>query len=367
MKAACCSGRKPTTGALTVSHAKERAAPVDPRAERQKADERPFLHATRSDDLVVEDRNRRRRRVTDRRDVGRNFLVRHVERLAHGLVDALVGLVRDEQVDVLELHARAAAASQDGLGKLRHGVLEHVAPLHPRNEQIAVDRLKPFRRNARTHSRKQIKQIAESIRRFGFTNPILIDDDDGMIAGHGRVEAAKTLGMPKVPTICVKHLTPERKRAFVLADNRLAELAGWDRDTLAIELQGLIELDFDVEVTGFDMGEIELILHDEEEDEGGKEKTGAGEDTAKSTCSPAVSRRGDVWLLGAHQLTCGDLPDEGGYAAVDAAIRHWQKSTGISATLAGCGQTFKAIAQKRRKQARRGSGPAAVPRTPEAA
>jgi hypothetical protein len=172
-----------------------------------------------------------------------------------------------------------------------------------------------------------------------------------------------------VPVLRVSHLSPAEQRAFVIADNRLAELAGRDRDTLAIELQGLIELEFAVEITGFDMGEIELILHDEEEDEGGKEKTGAGAKTANSTGGSAVSRRGDVWLLGAHQLTCGDSPDQAAYAAVDGAIRRWQKSTGISAILAGSGQTFKAIAQKRRKAApaRRASGPAAVPQTPESA
>jgi hypothetical protein len=229
-------------------------------------------------------------------------------------------------------------------------------------ERAPLARLTPCKTNARTHSPKQVGRIAASIKRFGFIVPILVNAENQIVAGHGRVEAAKLLGLAEVPVLRVSHLSPAEQRAFVIADNRLAELAGWDRDTLAIELEGLIELDFDVEVTGFDMGEIELILHDEEEDEGGKEKTGAGANTAKSTCGPAVSRRGDVWLLGAHQLTCGDSPDEGGYAAVDAAIGRWQKSTGISATLAGSGQTFKAIAQKRRKAApaRRASGPAAV-------
>ena len=138
---------------------------------------------------------------------------------------------------------------------------------------------------------------------------------------------------------------------------------------MAIELAGLIELDFAVEVTGFDMGEIELILLNEEEDEGGKEKTGAAAKTAMSTCGPAVSRHGDVWHLGPHQLTCGDSPDHAAYVAIDAAIRRWQKATGVSATLGGSGQTFKTIAQKRRKAAPtgRGSGPAAVPPTPEGA
>jgi hypothetical protein len=236
-------------------------------------------------------------------------------------------------------------------------------------ERVPLARLIACKTNARTHSPKQVRQIAESIKRFGFIVPVVVNKENQIVAGHGRVEAAKQLGLTEVPVLRVNHLSPAEQRAFRIADNRLAELAGWDRDTLAIELEGLIELDFAVEVTGFDMGEIELILLNDEEDEGGKEKTGAGAKTAKSTCGPAVSRRGDVWLLGAHQLTCGDSPDQAAYAAVDAAIRRWQKSTGVSATLGGSGQTFKAIAQKRRKAALtgRGSGPAAVPATPEAA
>jgi ParB-like chromosome segregation protein Spo0J len=196
---------------------------------------------------------------------------------------------------------------------------------------------------------------------------VLVNADNQVFAGHARLEAAKLLGLAEAPVLRVGHLSPAEQRAFVIADNRLAELAEWDREALAIELQGLMELDFAVEVTGFDMGEIELILHDEEEDEGGTEKTGAN--AANSRCGAAVSRCGDVWLLGAHQLSCGDAADEAGYAAVDAAIRRWQKSTGSSATLAGSGQTFKAIAQKRRKQVppRRASKPAAVAPSSEAA
>jgi hypothetical protein len=236
-------------------------------------------------------------------------------------------------------------------------------------ELVPVARLTACKSNARTHSPKQVGQIATSIKQFGFNVPILVNAQNEILAGHGRVEAAKLLGLAEVPVLRVSHLSPAEQRAFVIADNRLAELAGWDRDTLAMELQGLMELEFAVEITGFDMGQIELIAHDEEEDEGGKEKTGAGAKTANSTGGSAVSRRGDVWLLGAHQLTCGDSPDQAAYAAVDGAIRRWQKSTGISATLAGSGQTFKAIAQKRRKAApaRRASGPRAVPQTPESA
>jgi hypothetical protein len=164
-----------------------------------------------------------------------------------------------------------------------------------------------------------------------------------------------------VPVLRVNHLSPAEQRAFRIADNRLAELAGWDRDTLAIELEGLIELDFAVEVTGFDMGEIELILLNDEEDEGGQEKTGAGAKTAKSTCGPAVSRRGDVWRLGPHQLTCGDSPDQAAYAAIDAVIRRWQKSTGVSATLPAPARlskrSRKSAARVRRQAAAAGRRP----------
>jgi ParB-like nuclease domain len=236
-------------------------------------------------------------------------------------------------------------------------------------ERAPLARLTPCKTNARTHSPKQVGRIAASIKRFGFIVPVLVNAENQIVAGHGRVEAAKLLGLPEVPVLRVSHLSSAEQRAFVIADNRLAELAEWDRDTLAIELEGLIELDFDVEVTGFDIGEIELILRDEEEDEGGKGKTGAGANTAKSTCGPAVSRRGDVWLLGAHRLDCADTDDAPDYAAVDAAIRCWQRFTGKSATLAGSGRTFNAIAKERRKRPAAGhaSGSSAVQPAPEAA
>ena len=117
-----------------------------------------------------------------------------------------------------------------------------------------INSLRPYARNARTHSKKQIQQIAASIARFGFTNPVLIADDGQIIAGHGRVEAAKQLGWTTVPTLALSHLTEAERRAYVLADNKLALNAGWDKETLAIELQGLIDLDFEVELTGFGIG-----------------------------------------------------------------------------------------------------------------
>jgi ParB-like chromosome segregation protein Spo0J len=124
-------------------------------------------------------------------------------------------------------------------------------------EPMPVAKLRPYAGNARTHSKKQIRQIADSIRRFGFTNPVLIGRDGEIIAGHGRVEAAKLIGMESVPTMRLAHLDAAQRRAYVLADNKLALNAGWDQELLAIELQGLMALDFDIEVTGFSAAEID--------------------------------------------------------------------------------------------------------------
>ena len=125
-----------------------------------------------------------------------------------------------------------------------------------------TDDLIPYAGNARTHSDKQIDQIAASIRQFGFTNPVLIDEKGGIIAGHGRVAAAKRLGTAEVPTVELAHLSDAERRTYVIADNRLAELAGWDRDILKIEFQALeeLELDFDLEITGFETAELDLLL-----------------------------------------------------------------------------------------------------------
>ena len=132
-------------------------------------------------------------------------------------------------------------------------------------EYTHVRELQAYPHNARTHSKKQIRQIAKSIERFGFNNPVLIDDQKQIIAGHGRVEAAKLLGLHAVPTIRLSHLSEADKRAYILADNQLAAKAGWDREILAIELQGLIDLDYEVELAGFETAEIDLILDEARE------------------------------------------------------------------------------------------------------
>ena len=135
----------------------------------------------------------------------------------------------------------------------------------PAIEQVLVGSLKPYPRNARRHSKVQIKQIAASIKRFGFNNPILIADDGEIVAGHGRLAAAKLLGIETVPVVRLSHLTESERRAYVIADNKLALNAGWDREMLAIELQGLIDLDFEVEMTGFSLAEIDIVVDEARE------------------------------------------------------------------------------------------------------
>lgn len=177
-----------------------------------------------------------------------------------------------------------------------------------------VARLRPYARNARTHSKKQVQQIAASIKRFGFTNPVLVSDDGEIIAGHGRVEAAKLLGIKALPTLALSHLSDAERRAYVLADNKLALNAGWDREILALELQGLIDLDFDVEITGFSLAEIDFVLDDAgEADPDGRD---APEDVVPKVESHPVSQRGDIWELGRHRLICGDARNADDYAAL---------------------------------------------------
>jgi ParB-like chromosome segregation protein Spo0J len=129
-------------------------------------------------------------------------------------------------------------------------------------EILHIDQLQPWPRNARTHSRKQVRQIAESIRRFGFTNPVLIDGENRILAGHGRVAAARELGMATAPCLRVDHMSAAEKRAYVLTDNKLALNAGWDEELLALELKELMAADigFDIGVTGFSIGEVDQLI-----------------------------------------------------------------------------------------------------------
>jgi len=175
-------------------------------------------------------------------------------------------------------------------------------PMFPSYKAAPVADLIPYARNARTHSAAQVSQIAASIREFGFTNPILIDGERGVIAGHGRLLAARQLGLTEVPTLELSHLSPAQRRAYVLADNRLALSAGWDEELLRVELEELGAEGFDLALTGFEPGEITALL---------AEPTTGLTDPEEIPSPPAmpVSRLGDVWLLGRHRLVCGDCTD----------------------------------------------------------
>src|SRR5580704_13432796 len=193
----------------------------------------------------------------------------------------------------------------------------------PAIERVCIRSLKPYPRNARRHSRAQIKQIAASIERFGFNNPVLIADDGEIVAGHGRVSAAKLLGIETVPAVRLSHLTEAERRAYVIADNKLALNAGWDREMLAIELQGLVDLDFEIELTGFSLAEVDIVL-DEARESAPDGADASIEDTIPPYRhdGPAVTQPGDLWVLGRHRLICADARDAGSYAALlgDEAI-----------------------------------------------
>ncbi len=178
-------------------------------------------------------------------------------------------------------------------------------------ETRLITSLRPYAGNARMHSKKQVTQIAESIRRFGFVNPVLISDDDQILAGHGRVMAARQLGMTEVPTIRLSHLSKVERRAYILADNKLALNAGWDKELLSIELQALIDLDFDVTLTGFSLAEIDLTLDEARESD--PETPAEPEDDVPPLPENPVSRTGDLWLLGRHKLLCGDAREREDY------------------------------------------------------
>jgi hypothetical protein len=173
--------------------------------------------------------------------------------------------------------------------------------------------LQPYPRNARTHSRKQVRQIAKSIETFGFTNPVLTDDANMILAGHGRVEAAKTLGMTDVPTVALSSMTSSQKRAYVLADNKLAINAGWDSELLAVELQELVLLEgFDVSCTGFEISEVDSLIESITPEEPGD----PANDCVPEAKAQAVSQPGDLWILGPHKLLCGSALDEGSFKAL---------------------------------------------------
>ncbi len=196
--------------------------------------------------------------------------------------------------------------------------------------------------NPRTHSKRQVAQIAASIKEFGFVNPILIDSEDRIIAGHGRIEAATLIGMTDVPVIRVDHLSPAQIRAYVIADNKLAENAGWDRELLALELRELaVELNFDVTITGFETAEIDLLIQDLDQD-----KPDAADQVPElDRTVPAISRPGDLWCIGDHRLLCGNALDKTSYAKLLGSTRAQMVFTdppynvAIAGNVSGLGKT----------------------------
>ena len=178
-------------------------------------------------------------------------------------------------------------------------------------QNVALERLKPHPRNSRTHPQKQIRQIADSIAAFGFTSPIVTDENYVILAGHGRHKAAAQLGLQQVPVLVLRGLPEAKKRALLLADNRLAEKAGWERSTLAIELSSLApalsEIGLDIEITGFETGTIDILL--------GELCDTEADPAPEPPALPQqpVSKGGDLWQLGAHRLLCGDARDRSQY------------------------------------------------------
>ena len=168
-------------------------------------------------------------------------------------------------------------------------------------EQWPIARLKPYARNARTHSDDQIAKIAASLVEYGWTAPVMVSDDGEIVAGHGRLLAAQHLGLNEVPIIRLSHLTPEQVRAYRIADNRLSELSGWDDELLAAELHALNAAGFDLSLTGFEGEDLDRLLAPLDEGDGL-----AGEDVIPEPPVNPVSRPGDLWLLGDHRLLCGD-------------------------------------------------------------
>lgn len=184
-------------------------------------------------------------------------------------------------------------------------------------EQWPTSKLLPYARNARTHSPEQVAQIAASIVEFGFTNPILAGSDGLIVAGHGRWSAAQKLGLHTVPVVVLDHLSPTQRRALIIADNRIAENAGWDEAMLRVELQSLQEDGFNLDITGFDADALAEIMAGEETTVDGN----TDEDALPELSETATSRPGDVWILGEHRLVCADATQASSYEQLLAGQR----------------------------------------------
>jgi DNA modification methylase len=181
-------------------------------------------------------------------------------------------------------------------------VAEQLVGFAERIELWPIDRLRPCERNPRTHREAQVDQIAASMVEFGWTNPVLVDEEGGILAGHGRLLAARKLGLAEVPVIRFEHLSEAQKRAYLIADNQLALQAGWDDALLAEELAWLRDERFDLDLVGFDATELERLLAIAD----GETASEEAEDEVAELPEDPVSRRGDLWILGKHRLLCGD-------------------------------------------------------------
>ena len=169
-----------------------------------------------------------------------------------------------------------------------------------RYEDVEIEKLKPYKNNARTHSDEQIEKIAKSMKEFGFINPVLVDGNLNVIAGHGRILGAKKLGMKEVPCLFIEDLTEEQKRAYIIADNRLAEDAGWDKELLKIELEDLKNMNFDITLTGFELEDFDFSM----------DETKVIEDEFdENVTEEPTSKKGEIYKLGKHFLMCGDSTD----------------------------------------------------------
>ena len=179
---------------------------------------------------------------------------------------------------------------------------------------VSISKLVPYQNNARTHSPAQIQKLRSSLREFGFVNPVIIDRDYNVIAGHGRIAAAREEGISEVPCVFVDHLTEAQKKAYILADNRMAMDAGWDEELLRVELEALTEMGFDLGMTGFDEKELAALFPAEEAKEDDF-------DVEAELQKPTFTKSGDVWTLGRHRLVCGDATREETYAVLMDGVK----------------------------------------------
>lgn len=215
---------------------------------------------------------------------------------------------------------------------------------------LPIDDLKAYENNSRKHSKKQIRQIAASITRFGMVTPILITADGTIIAGHGKWMAARECGMTEVPTICIDHMNESDRKAYIIADNRLAELSSWDEDILRIELQNLeaLDLDYPLEITGFDSAKIDFILGEPEPKMDPADEVPAVEETA-------ITRPGDIFTMGDHRLICADARDPHAYVQLmDGEQAHEHRRPALQRADRGpCLRSWRAYPSRVRSRRRR--------------